>query len=153
MQPSVSVPVRQGSPRQQRLVGSELERCIYCRGKAIRREGVRRNKYETVQLWYCKVCDRVFTQRRAKGRTYPLKIILESLMLYYRGSTRAATTRTIRERFGIDVPLRTLSSWIAEYSDITSFGRSGDAEGAGLLRTDKPQRELHSPIHPHASLL
>src|SRR3546814_17317875 len=79
MQPSVSVPVRQGSPRQQRLVGSELERCIYCRGKAIRREGVRRNKYETVQLWYCKVCDRVFTQRRAKGRTYPLKIIPESL--------------------------------------------------------------------------
>src|SRR3546814_19513772 len=73
--------------------------------KAIRREGVRRNKYVTVQLWYCKVCDRVFTQRRAKGRTYPLKIILESLLLYYRGSTRAATTRPIRERFGIDVQI------------------------------------------------
>src|SRR3546814_15872955 len=101
---------------------------FYCRGKAIRREGVRRNKYETFQLWYCKVCDRVFTQRRAKGRTYPLKIILESLMLYYRGSTRAATTRTIRERFGIDVPLRTLSSWIAEYRDITAFARLRDEE-------------------------
>src|SRR3546814_21190645 len=78
--------------------------------KAMRGEGGRRIKDETVQLWYCKVCERVCTQRRAKGRTYPLKIILESLMLYYRGSTRAATTKTIRERFGIDVPLRTLSS-------------------------------------------
>src|SRR3546814_12749586 len=102
MRPSVSVPVRQGSPRQQRLVGSELERCIYCRGKAIRREGVRRNKYETVQLWYCKVCDRVFTQRRAKGGTYPPTIILERLMLYYRGSTHADTPRLHRAHFRID---------------------------------------------------
>src|SRR3546814_19385182 len=54
-------------------------------------------------------------------------------MLYYRGSTRAATTRTIRERFGIDVPLRTLSSWIAEYRDITAFARMRDEARAGFL--------------------
>src|SRR3546814_15965469 len=118
---------------------------FYCRGKAIRREGVRRNKYETFQLWYCKVCDRVFTQRRAKGRTYPLKIILESLMPYYRGSTRAATTRTIRERFGIDVPLRTLSSWIAESRDTTAFARMRDEARACFL---PPRLAPSLRLHP-----
>src|SRR3546814_14920724 len=109
MQPSVSVPVRQGSPRQQRLVGSELERCIYCRGKAIRREGVRRNKYETVQLWYCKVCDRVLKQRRATGSTYTLQNNLESLILDYRDSTRAPSDQTSTERFWKDVLRHTTS--------------------------------------------
>src|SRR3546814_5633277 len=124
---------------------------FYCRGKAIRREGVRRNKYETFQLWYCKVCDRVFTQRRAKGRTYPLKIILESLMVYYRGSTRAATTRTIRERFGIDVPLRTPSSWIAEYRYITAFARLRDEARAGCLppRLVRPVRPPPRQVFPY----
>src|SRR3546814_18956557 len=66
-------------------------------------------------------------------------------MLYYRGSTRAATTRTIRERFGIDVPLRTLSSWIAEYRDITAFARMRDDAPAGFLphRIVRPVR-----LHP-----
>ena len=121
------------SARRRRLVGSEIERCIYCRGKSIRREGLRQNKYETIQLWYCKACDRVFTPRRAKGRTYPLKIILESLMLYYRGATREATIKTIRERFGLAVPPRTLSSWIADYRDLTAYARMRDAARAGFL--------------------
>src|SRR3546814_5816314 len=89
--------------------------------------------------------------RSAKGRTYPNKIILESLMLYYRGSTRAATTRTIRERFGIDVPLRTLSSWIAEYRDITAFARMRDEERAGFLphRIVRSVRIHHRQVYSH----
>ena len=78
------------SSRARRLVGAELERCIYCQGTKITREGRRQKKLETIQLWYCRTCDRVFTPQKAKGRTYPLKIILESLILYYQGNTRAA---------------------------------------------------------------
>jgi len=33
------------------------------------REGKRYKKLETVQLWYCLACDRVFTPQRAKGKT------------------------------------------------------------------------------------
>lgn len=83
------------SSHARRLVGAELERCIVCNGTEITREGKRYKKLEVVQLWYCRTCDRVFTPLRAKGKTYPLKIVLESLMFYYRGETRA---RTARER-------------------------------------------------------
>jgi hypothetical protein len=115
--------VPEASHRHPALIGAELERCIYCQGTKIRREGKRRKKRETVQLWYCSHCDRTFTPQRAKGRTYPLKVILEALMLYYRGDTRETTSTRIKERYGFAVPARTLSTWLAEYRELTSYAR------------------------------
>lgn len=97
------------------IVGEALERCIYCKGTQVTREGKRYKKLETVQLWYCRTCDRVFTPQRAKGKRYPLKVILESLIYYYRGETRERTAEYIKGRFGIAIPSRTLSAWLAEY--------------------------------------
>lgn len=120
-----------------RVVGSELERCIFCQGRAIIRHGLRRKKLETVQLWYCESCDRVFTPQRAKGKTYPLKVILESLMRYYAGDTRARTALYIKERFGIAVPARTLSAWLAEYRGLTTYAR---------LREQRTSEHMRRPI-------
>jgi ATP-dependent exoDNAse (exonuclease V) beta subunit len=119
---------RTPSSRAARLVGTDLERCIFCRGTEITREGRRYKKLETVQLWYCHTCDRVFTPQRAKGKTYPLKIILESLMLYYRGDTRTHVAKRIKERFGIAIPPRTLSTWLAEYRELTTYARLRNAQ-------------------------
>ena len=129
------------SSRRRRLIGEKLERCIYCQGTEIRREGKRAKKHETVQLWYCRSCDRVFTPQRAKGKTYPLKIVLESLMHYYRGETRAQTSKRIGERFGIAVPARTLSNWIAEYRRLTTYARLRE-EGARLYRPNRIIRSV-----------
>jgi hypothetical protein len=123
-----------------RLIGEELERCIYCGGTKITREGKRHKKLETVQLWYCRACDRVFTPQRAKGKRYPLKIILESLIYYYRGETRERTAEHIRERFGITVPARTLSAWLAEYRDLTPYARYRSAN----LAHYRPNRIIRS---------
>jgi hypothetical protein len=48
-----------------------------------------------------------------------LRIVLESLILYYRGETRAITAIRTKERFGITVPLRTLSGWLADFLVVT----------------------------------
>ncbi len=58
-----------------------------------------------------------------KGKTYPLKVVLESLMLYYRGETRERAGQRIKERFGIAVPPRTFSTWLAQYREITTYAR------------------------------
>ena len=105
------------------IVGARLERCIFCQGTRIVRKGLRHKKLETVQLWRCNDCYRVFTPQRAKGKTYPLKLILESLILYYRGEPRVRVVKRIKERFGVVVPVGTLSSWIAEYRDLTTYSR------------------------------
>jgi hypothetical protein len=128
------------SSRLRRLIGADLERCIFCRGTAITREGKRYKKLETVQLWYCRACDRVFTPQTAKGKTYPLKVILESLCLYYRGETRARVSKRIKERFGVTVPPRTLSTWLSEYRDITTYARLRDQ----CVTTFRPHQLIRS---------
>lgn len=121
-----------------RPIGADLERCIFCDGKSIRREGKRRKKLELVQLWYCRACDRTFSPQIAKGKTYPLKVILEALQLYYRGETRAQTSTQIQERFGIRIPARTLSTWLAEFRNLTTYARLRD----DVLRAFPPRRVI-----------
>lgn len=97
------------------------ERCIYCRGPAIVRRGHRKKKFELVQLWRCRSCGRTFPAQRATGKTYPLKLILQAIMLFYQGETRERTVELIRQQFGIAVPVRTLASWLAEYRELTTY--------------------------------
>jgi len=74
-----------------------------------------------MQLWHCAHCKRIFTPQITKGKTYPLKIILEALSLYYQGHTATKTTTRLKERFGLPVSTRTLSTWLAEYRDLTAY--------------------------------
>jgi transposase-like protein len=106
-----------------RLIGDQCERCLYCGGTHITREGKRYKKLETVQLWRCHDCDRVFTPQIAKGKTFPLAVILDALMRYYQGETRRRVATRIKERFGLSVSNRTLSQWLAEYRPLTTYAR------------------------------
>jgi hypothetical protein len=105
------------------LIGTAVERCLYCDGTDIIKKGKRRKKLETLQLWYCHHCQRVFAPQIAKGKTFPLKVILESLCLYYRGETRQRVAVRITERFGVRLSPRTLSQWLAEYRELTTYAR------------------------------
>lgn len=128
------------SVRPPPVVGAELKRCIFCEGTNIRREGKRYKKLETVQLWYCRTCDRTFTPQRAKGKKYPLKLVLESLQLYYHGQSREFVSERMAQRFGVKVPLRTLSNWLAEYRAFTPYARLRQS----CLATYRPNRLIHS---------
>jgi hypothetical protein len=110
------------NPRH-RLIGDQCERCLYCRGTRITREGRRYKKLETVQLWRCHDCDRIFTPQIAKGKTFPLAVILDALMRYYRGETRRRVATHIKERFGLRISPCTLSEWLAEYRPLTTYAR------------------------------
>lgn len=105
------------------LLGGVLEACPTCGGRRLTRKGKAKKRLEVAQLWYCHVCDRTFGVPRLRGKQYPLKVILESLIVYYSGETRARTSAIIKERFGIAVPARTLSSWLAEFRELTGYER------------------------------
>lgn len=116
---------RSPSPSQ-RLIGTQVERCPYCSGKDIIKKGKRRKKYETVQLWYCYHCERVFTPQVAKGKTYPLPVILHGLSLYHSGHTLTESTKRLKARYGFAIQPRTLSTWLAEYKTLTPYRRLRD---------------------------
>ncbi|KAB8123650.1 hypothetical protein D3W54_04880 [Komagataeibacter medellinensis] len=103
------------------LIGAEVECCLYCKGKDIIRAGHRHNKRTTVQLWWCHDCARVFSPHPAKGKVWPLSIILEAVRLYYLGYTRAQVAERVKEKTGLILPERTLSWWLAELRELTTY--------------------------------
>src|SRR5258708_13333803 len=76
------------------------ERCPHCGSTAITRKGTRHKKIEIVQLWRCSSCKRVFTPTPAamRGKTYPLRIVLDAITLYDLGYSPEETADKIRAR-------------------------------------------------------
>ena len=104
------------------IIGESQERCLYCSGTKITKKGKRRKKFETVQLWYCKDCDAVFTPRALKGKSYPIPVILDGLSYYHTGHSLETSATLIQERYGMKVTPTTLSRWLSEYKDLCPYG-------------------------------
>jgi transposase-like protein len=119
---------RSGNKTDRRpLSGAALERCLYCASTDIVRAGKRYKQHEILQRWYCHSCAVSFSPRTAgKGGTYPLKVILETLCHFYQGYTIQRSADFIRRRFGLSVHPRTISRWLNEYRNLTTFARLRD---------------------------
>ena len=105
------------------IVGAFEVRCLFCSGKRITRKGRRRKKFETIQLWYCRDCDQVFTPRALKGKTYPIPVILDGLGYYNTGYFLETSAKRLKERYGIMVTPTTLSRWLREFKELTTYAR------------------------------
>jgi hypothetical protein len=105
------------------VVGALQERCIYCSGGKIIKKGKREKKFETVQLWYCKNCEQVFTPKALKGKTYPISVILDGLAYYYTGYSLERASMRLKEGYGASVSPTTLSRWLKEYKEFCTYSR------------------------------
>jgi len=97
--------------------------CPYCRSKDTVKRGLRKKKYETSQLFLCNSCKKVFTGQLVKGKSFPLRLILEGLSLYNIGHTLEKTCELLKEQFGLDVKPTTLSDWVKEFGNLCRYGR------------------------------
>lgn len=102
-----------------------LIHCPYCQAKIVKR-GKRKKKYETVQLYYCKNCNKTFTSLITKNKTYPLRVIIDSISLHNRLNSLEEISNIIKERYGIKITPRTISSWVNEYQEYAPFIRMKD---------------------------
>ncbi len=87
------------------------------------KKGKRRNRLQILQVFQCTECLHRFTGVAGKNRTYPLKIILESISTFNLGYSLTETQRVLRKRFHRDIPERTISSWLTEYRPLTTYAR------------------------------
>src|SRR5882762_3014313 len=76
-----------------------------------RKRGKRRNRLQTLQVFQCTECLHRFTGAPAKHKTYPLKIIRDSISMFNLGHSLTETQALLRKRFHRDIPDRTISSW------------------------------------------
>ena len=100
-------------------------RCPHCSARRLVRKGTRRKKLELVQLWQCQHCKRVFTPApvELRNKTYPLRLILDGVTLYNLGFSLAQTVAKLKSRHGRRIPTSTLSSWINEHAEVTTYRR------------------------------
>ncbi len=99
-----------------------LAKCPYCSGNIVKR-GTRKKKYEEIQIYYCKNCDKKFTPAITKHKTYPLKLIMDALTLYNRLNPTEKIPEMIREKYGIQITSRIISDWLKEYEQYIPFLR------------------------------
>ena len=85
----------------------------------------RRKKLELVQLWQHQHCKRVFTPPpvELRNKTYPLRLILEGVTFYNLAFSLAQTVAKLKSPHGRRIPTTTLSSWINEHAEVTTYRR------------------------------
>ena len=99
------------------------ERCPYCSSTDFVKRGVRKKKFETVQLYLCRACSRVFTAQFVKGKKFPVNVIMAGLTIYNLGHTLEATCRALNQKFGVNPGASTLSGWVEEYVELCRYSR------------------------------
>lgn len=97
--------------------------CRFCGSKNVIKRGFRKTKYQKKQLYKCKECEKTFTPEKIKGRTYPLKYIINALSFYNQGFTLKETTTKLKDKHGVNIAKSTLNQWLDDYSDYCPFVR------------------------------
>ena len=95
--------------------------CPYCNSKSTRKEGLRKSKKEIIQKFYCKNCNKYFTNKKLAQKTYPSKIILNSISYYNLGYSQQQTSKLISQKHKSKVPQKTISNWLNQYKPLTPF--------------------------------
>ncbi|MEQ1518287.1 MAG: PD-(D/E)XK nuclease family protein [Usitatibacteraceae bacterium] len=130
------------------------ERCPHCGSAKLVRKGARVKKLETVQLWQCCACARVFTPAPAelRNKTYPLRIILDGVTLYNLGYTVAQAAAKLKARHGTRIAPSTLAAWIDEHRELATYARLREA-GRGLAPPSQAIRTVklyHRQVYEYA---
>ena len=97
--------------------------CPKCHCKSTTRRGKRRNLLRTLQLFQCPECLHRFSGGAGKNRTYPLKLILDAVSTFNVGYSITDTRSVLRRRFHVDVPDRTINSWLTAYRSVSTYAR------------------------------
>ena len=67
--------------KQEKIVMDSLS-CPYCQSTRFVKKGFRVKVRETVQLYLCSTCHKVFTPYTTKGKHYPLAVMLDAISIY-----------------------------------------------------------------------
>ncbi|MEK6887713.1 MAG: hypothetical protein AABX14_02080 [Candidatus Aenigmatarchaeota archaeon] len=104
-------------------IEKQVDKCPYCSSKKIVKRGVRKKKLEEVQLYLCNDCDKSFTPQKIRGKTFPLRMIIDGMSSYNMGYTLEESCGFLKENYGMDVQPQTLSAWLEEFSKLCTYSR------------------------------
>ena len=104
-------------------IGTGAARCPYCSGINFIKSGKRIKKYETQQRYFCNDCKRFFVPQLVKGKSFPLKVILDGLSFYNTGYTLVESCKFLKENYGMEAKDSTLAEWVKEFEPLCRYSR------------------------------
>jgi transposase-like protein len=104
----------------------ELPECKYCKGRGIIKYGNRHNKKGRVQVYWCKKCKRMFTEKTTFSRMKQKgKVITATLDLYFKNVSLRNIQSHLKDFYDVKVSHVTILNWVRKYSEIIS-GYTGE---------------------------
>lgn len=97
--------------------------CPYCQSQLVVKYGRRKIKRIIVQIYKCQTCNKFFSDKLLKHKSYDAKTILRAISTYNLGYNLQQTAKEMAKRFHQKIPESTLRSWIKGYSNICRFLR------------------------------
>ena len=96
--------------------------CPNCSSKNTKKYGIIKKKLQNTQRYLCNSCQKTFIlETQSKNKTYPTRIILNTLSYYNLGHSQAQTSKIISQKHKTKVPQKTISNWLNEYKNICTF--------------------------------
>ena len=85
------------------LERSTIGYCPYCESTDFVKRGIRKNKYQEVQLYLCRnsECARTFTARTIKGKQFPWPVVLDAISYHNLGYTFAQCSEILDAKLGM----------------------------------------------------
>lgn len=115
-----------------------ISHCPYCSGTDFVKTGFRLKKHEKIQVFFCRRCQRKFTPLITKGKTYPIAVILKSLIWFNQFLEPLAIAEKIKQEYGLKIVPETIANWLKEYERFTPFSRMRQ-----YLKTKLEQGEIN----------
>jgi len=120
--------------------------CEGCGSKDVIKKGRSKAKFQSKQVYKCKDCGKRFVS--GLGKSYPSKIIMDSITAYNLGNDLNETSKIIKKKYKIKVPEKTIYSWVKEFDKVCSYFRIRKK----ALKLFKPKDIIFQKIFRHLQL-
>ena len=120
--------------------------CAECGSSHVVKKGRSKAKFELKQIYKCKDCSKRFVL--GSGKSYPAKIIMDSISAYNLGNNLDKTSKIIKKKHKVRVPEKTIYSWVKGFGKVCSYCRIRK-KAIGLF---KPKDVIFKKIFRHLQL-
>ena len=119
-----------------------ISQCPYCQGSDFVKTGFRPKKFEKIQVFYCNHCKKKFTPLVTIGKTYPISLILQSLIWFNKFVEPEEIALHINEKYGLRIAPQTIANWIKEYERLIPFKRMREYLMGKLQKNELNLKEM-----------
>lgn len=116
--------------------------CPFCKGTNFVKAGFRTKKLEKVQIFFCNHCQKKFTPLVTSGKTYPISVILQSMILYNKFLKPLEIVEKLKRDYGLSITANTIENWIREYRRFMPFVRMRDFLVGKVERREMDLKEM-----------